>query len=473
MANQLIRSLTAALLLAAGTTGAFAQNTGTSAADAPVFQWGGDFRLRFEAYDNVHTLRNFGAHDRDYFRARLRLWETTNPLPGLTLFGRISTEPRYWYDAATPTAEGTEWKYVILDSMNAKWVTESSGTPITVVAGRQDIVLGDGWLVSDGTPIDGSWTNHFDGLRVTIDAKDMKTKFDVIAFNQQALPGDRVPTLGRDTDLSGKKYYLQEQDETGLVLYASNKSLKNTQIDGYFVYKADSAVSSVVTTKGYNSDIYTVGTKFSGTPAEHWQYSVEGAYQWGRRNDVSGSFTPAANLASHGSLSRDVSAYGLNAKLTYLFKDKYSNQISLITECLSGDKRGSTGKDEMFDVLWGRTPRISEVWAVAQGQETGRNSQYNNLFRLGASWGIVPMKDMSVTATYNALFALEDSPTRTTSTLYSRDSNFRGHLFQAVVKQKFTKTLSGLVLAEYCPMGDFYTHHDSMTFLRVELVQAF
>lgn len=453
MVKQLIRGICLSSLLVGGAASIAAQNSGPTSGDKPVFQWGGDFRFRYEAYNNAQTLREYGANHRDYFRTRLRLWETTNPLPNLTLFGRVSAEPRYWFDAATPAGEGKEWKYALFDNLHAKWTTEAGGTPVAVVFGRQDIQLGEQWLVSDGTPLDGSWTNHFDALRVSIDAKDMKTKFEVIAFNQQAKPGDRLPILGSDA----KAAALTEQDETGIILYASNKSVANTQLDGYFIYKGDDRV----TARGYDADIYTLGGRIAGTPAEHWQYSAEAAYQWGNRRD---SIFPA---------SRDVSAYGFNAKLTYLLKDPLNNQFTFLTEYLSGDKRSSTGKDEAFDVLWGRTPRVSEVWAVAIGQETGRNAQYNNLFRLGASWSITPTKKTSVSATYGALFALEDSPTRTTSALFSRDSNFRGHLFQVVVKHKFTKSLNGLVLAEYCPMGSYYTHTDTMTFLRAEMSVTF
>lgn len=462
---KLQRSLCVSFLLAAGASGALAQTPASSATEKPVFQWGGDFRFRYEAYDAVHTLSDSAAfHHRDYFRARLRLWETTTPFPDLTFFGRVSAEPRYWFQAASKAAEGKEWKYGLVDNLYAKWTTEAGGTPLVVVAGRQDIQLGDQWLVSDGTPLDGSWTNHFDALRFTVDAKSIKTKFEVIAFNQQAYPGDRLPILGSDA----KAAALQEQDETGFVVYASNKSIKNVQLDSYFIYKGDDAVTS----KGYNADVYTLGGRIVGTPEEHWQYTVEAAYQWGRRNDASGAFTAAKNFTNYGELSRDVSAFGGIAKLVYSFKDSLNNQLTFSTEYLSGDKR-SSGKDEMFDNLWGRIPRISECWAVAIGQDTGRNSAYNNLYRFGMAWSFAPTKATSVSATYGALFAVEDVPTRTTSAAFSRDSSFRGHLFQVVVKQKFTKQLSGLVLAEYCPMGSFYTNTDAMTFLRAELLVSF
>ena len=454
MTKLISRSLCVSLLLAAGATGALAQTPGASSGDKPVFQWGGDFRFRFEGYMNAQTLNNAAAfNDRDYFRARLRVWETTNPFPSLTLFGRVSAEPRYWFNASTKAGEDEEWKYAIVDNLYAKWTTEFGGDPLVATIGRQDIQLGEQWLVTDGTPLDGSWTNHFDGLRVSLDAKSIKTKFDVIGFNQQAYPGDRLAILGSDR----KAGALTEQDETGFILYASNKSVQNTTLDGYFIYKGDDRV----TARGYNADIYTLGGRIVGTPEAHWQYSVEAAYQWGRRAD---SVFPT---------SRDVSAFGGIAKLTYSFKDSLSNQVTFTTEYLSGDRRSSTGKDEMFDVLWGRTPRVSEVWAVAIGQETGRNAQYSNLYRLGATWSLAPSKNTSLAATYNALFALEDNPTRTTSALFSRDGSFRGHLFQLSAKHKFSKRLSGLILAEWAPMGSYYKHTDEMMFVRAELTTTF
>jgi len=445
--------------------------TASAAAQPPLpatgcSTWGGDLRVRYEDYVNAQTLSSAAAfNDREYFRVRMRVWETTNPEPGLSLYGRISAEPRYWLSAARPNpGKGTEWKYAIVDNLYANWTTAANGLPVTVVLGRQDIQLGDMWLVSDGTPIDGSWTNHFDGLRVTIDAKSIKTKFDVITFNQQARPGDRVPVLGNDRDHSGTDYFLTEQDETGVILYATNKSIKDTQLDGYFIYKGDSKVASA----GDNADIYTLGTKISGTPTPHWQYSAEGAFQWGRRD-----LTVRYPVTVTG--SRPIVAYGFNAKLTYLFKDALSNQVAFLAEYLSGDKAGTKGTDEMFDCLWGRYPRIGETWAVAYSAETsGRTSQYNNLGRLGFTWSIAPTKSSSIAATYCALFAPEATPTRTTTIArFSGDGHFRGNMFQVVAKQKFTSTLSGLLFAEVCPLGNYYARSDTISFVRAEAMLTF
>ena len=129
----------------------------------------------------------------------------------------------------------------------------------------------------------------------------------------------------------------------------------------------------------------------------------------------------------------------------------------------------------MFDILWGRYPRYSEVGANTFSIETGgRNAQYNNLIRVGPVWGIAPIKGMTVGVTYNALYAPEEVPTRATNTaLFSGTNQFRGHYFQTSVRYAFTKQLSAWFLGEAYFQGNFYTHRETMTFVRTELMFTF
>jgi len=456
-------------LLLAGATSAFAQEkivTAPAPAKAATpppaeFTWGGDIRLRYEAYDGVHTLNGDAPfHIRDYFRFRPRVWGNYNLQPNLVMYGRVAAEPRYWLDNSTVASEGKEWKYALLDNLYVKWNTPPSGdTPVTVVVGRQDIQLGDQWLVSDGTPIDGSWTSFFDAARVTLNVKEIKTTFEVIGLKEQAHPKDNFPILGRPA-----AYTITDQDEDGVILYATNKSVKNLQLDGYWIYKKDQKVSAA----GNNGEVYTTGARVLCTPTPKWLYSAEVAYQSGNR-DLQVR-VPAVSTGS-----RDISAYGVNSRVTYSFKDAYNNQLTVLAEYLSGDDPSTTSKDEMFDNLWGRTPRVGETWAVAYTTESGgRISQYQNLFRVGGTWNITPIKDSSLALTYFAAFAPEETPTRTTNaSLFSRSSHMRGHTVQVVAKQKFNKAISALVLLEGTFLGDYYTHHDLVTFVRVELTYTF
>ena len=441
---------------------------------APWFSWGADMRVRNEYFDNAITL-NDGAvrHEQDYFRFRERIWASVMPITNVSVNARFSGEEREWmkpsYASQFNFGEGLEWRYGILDNAYAKW-SNIGGLPLSFSGGRQDVQFGDPlnwWLVADGTPADGSWTFFLDSLRACFDAKEIATKFDVVYIYQTSKPDQVIPTLGQSSDNKPTPYYLTEQDEQGVILYVSNKSLKNTQVDGYFIYKRDDKQLA----NGDNADIYTLGSKISGTPTPHTAYSVEGAYQFGSKQDG----TVGAAYVNSPTDWRTINAYGANGKMTYLFKDHYDNQVSLIGEFLSGDKPNTKGTDEMFDVLWGRWPRWSELYIYSYINETSRKvGQMNNLIRFGPNWTITPVKNTTFSASYNALFSPVDVPTRAASPgSFSDNGNFRGHYLQTVLKHKFNEHLSAHLWAEFVWMGDYYQQKDLMSFLRGEVLLTF
>ncbi|HWQ93553.1 MAG TPA: alginate export family protein [Clostridia bacterium] len=425
--------------------------------------WGADFRPRNEYFDTILTLSESAAlSEQDVMRFRTRLWASAMPVTNLLFNTRIAAEPRLWLKPAFAGQyrgqSGMEWRYGIMDNLNVQW-KQVLDQPLTITAGRQDILLGDyydWWLVADGTPGDGSWTFFLDSARLTYDLKEAATRLDLIYIYQNPQPDEVLPTL----DYS-KSYALTDQREQGVIVYASNKSLKNVQADGYFIYKHDDQVYPGI---GDNADIYTLGGKITGTPFEHVQFSVEGAYQFGYKEDrILGVFD-----------SRELDAFGGKGKLTYLFKDKWNNQISLVGEYLSGDDPETRGKDEMFDILWGRWPRWSELYIYSYAPETGgRIAQMNNVARFGAAWSVNPVKKMTVSAMYNALYAPEDTPTRAVAPAFSGDGHFRGHYLQSILKYQFSKNIAGHLWGEWVWEGDYYAQRDLMTFVRAEVLFTF
>jgi hypothetical protein len=447
---------------------------------SPHFNWGADLRLRNEYMNNNISLNNdLNLHEQDYFRFRERIWASVLPTTNISMNVRLAAEQREWMRNAAAAQyanrSGLEERYGILDNFYAKW-SNIGGVPLTVSAGRQDIQFGDvmnWWLVGDGTPNDGSWTFFLDSIRANYDIKDLQTKVDVVGLYQSARPDAWMPTFGASGEATPVPYNLTEQNEAGAIVYFSNKSAKNVQVDGYFIYKHDSKEFA----NGDNADIYTLGTKISGAPAEHWTYSAEGAYQFGSKQDgtVRGAYVNSPTGW------RTIAAYGFNTKLTYLCKDELKNQFSLIFEFLSGDDPSTKGKDEMFDILWGRYPRWSELYIYSYiGETSKKNGQMNNLIRFGPSWSFNPIKNMTFSAAYNAMFAVEDTPTRdqtgtsaTNPEEFSGNGNFRGHYLQTVLKHKFNDHISAHLWSEFVWMGDYYAHEDVMTFLRAELMFTF
>ncbi|MFO1498409.1 MAG: alginate export family protein [Verrucomicrobiota bacterium] len=434
------------------------------------FKWGGDFRVRNEYFDSAFSLTSGDhLHEQDVLRLRGRLWTSLTPLTNVTLNARLTGESREWFEPAFVGAykaqSGLEWRFGIVDALNLNFgnIFEQ---PLSLTLGRQDVLpgeLGDGWLVGDGTPLDGSMTFHFDAARLKYSADSIETKFNLMYIYQNPHPGEFMPTLGDSTS-----YPLFEQREQGLVLYASNKTLQHVPLDGYFIYKHDARETfDIVGTRktlGDNADIYTTGGSVTWTPTEHWLSTLEGAYQFGRKADkILGTFAP-----------RDVDAYGGKAKLTYLFRDELNNQVSLQGELLSGDNPKTSEQDEMFDILWGRWPRWSDLAIYSYGAEVnGRLGQLSNVGRIGANWTFNPHPKLTLGTTYNAWFAPEETATRGSAALFSNDGSFRGHFAQALLKWQLNKHLNGHVLGEWVWQGDYYQQRDVMSFLRAEILYTF
>jgi hypothetical protein len=449
----------------------------------PWMTWGGDFRARNEYFDNLISLTpnpqqspnpklgaNAVLHEQDYFRFRARVWTSITPVTDLSLNTRLATEPREWMKPAGYTPykgrSGLDMTEGIFDNLNVQW-RNILKQPLTATVGRQDIFLGDGWLVGDGTPQDGSWTYFLDSARVTYELKEQHTTLEGIGIIQDAKDNAWLPPINF-TDR-----YLTEQNEKGAILSVANSSIKAANVTGYFFYKEDDKASGYSPSSppppgGDDAQIYTVGGRLTGALGNPWKYSVEGAYQFGRKQDTSVvNVDPSARTTGF----RDMDAFGANTRLTYSFKDKLNNQLSLSGEYLSGDNPNSKN-DEMFDVLWGRWPRWSEIGLYSYAAET-RVGQQANLIRFGPTWTINPTKKLEFNASYYALWAPEEVPTRGGAGLFSNSGHFRGHFAQAILKYKFSRHVSGHLWSEFLFPGNYYVSKTVMDFLRAEVMFTF
>ena len=423
---------------------------------------GADARLR-EIFSPNLLL---DQEDRHFQRYRFRVWSTITPCENLNLNTRLVWEPRHFCQPSR-TAETRDGRYIdewtgneaIFDKMNIE-AKKIGGMPVSVKVGRQDIILGNGWLVLDGTPLDGSRTIFFDAARATVELEEVKTKVDLIYINQHA-----------DSDwwikpFCDKDFHNMEQDEQGAIVYVTNKSLDKTQLDGYFMWKHDErdigdhpgdirAGNLAPWQAGTEGDIYLFGGRIAGDLGENWKYRAEFAQEFGRKD------------------KRDLCAWGANTRLEYHFNDKYKNNLRVAYEYLSGDDPSTPGKDEGFDPLWCRWPQFSELLAYTIALEK-RPGEWSNLHRVGFGWTTHPTDKLEWCNDYHLLFA--DEPNA-----YGRrpigghdtfaDDCFRGQLFTSLLRYKFNKHIAGHLIAElFCP-GDFYADYRDQTagFFRYEL----
>jgi hypothetical protein len=455
--------------------------------------WGGDFRIRNEYFDNALTLTPQQApdtkhpasgtnptgalHEQDYFRIRGRVWASIKPFEDLSFNARLANESREWMKPAGYTLpfgghSGLDLRDGIFDNLNVQW-RNILNQPVTATVGRQDIFLGDGWLVGDGTPFDGSWTYYLDSARVTIDLKDQHTTVDVIGIMQDGRDNGWLETVNANQYL-----FETEQNEKGAILWVANKSLPKANLDGYFIYKQDDALNGIAAKyHADNANIYTLGGRVSGLLNAHWKYSAEGAYQFGHKQDPSIADASTAANASAATDFRALSAFGVNSKLTYLFKDRLNNQVNFSYEFLSGDDP-ATHNDEMFDNLWGRWPRWSEIGLYSFAAET-RIGNEANMHRIGPGWSFTPARNLDFSAAYYILLAQQDVATRGLTSLFAGNSNlpdhgiFRGHFASAILKYKFSQHMSGHLWSEFEFPGDYYANKTMWSFLRAEVMFTF
>jgi len=414
----------------------------------PGLSWGADARLREVYAPNLITLdKETNGHDWHYQRYRTRIWTRftpsksgiglLEPLDGVAVNVRLVYEP---INFCKPN--GTEHptrNEVIFDKLNVEWA-KPFGLPVTVKAGRQDIILGNGWLVLDGTPLDDSRTIFFDAVRATIDIEDWKTQLDAIFISQRGESADYWLPAMNDQD-----FHNAEQNERGAILYATNKSLENTTLEGYFIYKHDNAIQPT----GRNGDVYTIGARAAGIINEQMQYSAEVAHQFGNRNSVA------------------VAAWGVNSELTYALAEcPWGSKFSLAYEFLSGNDPG-TPTNEGFETPWGRWARFSELYVYSIIPEIGRPAEVTNLHRVAFGWGGKPAKKVDLLAKYQLLFR-DESQAGAGAT---GGGCFRGQLLAGIVKYQINPHVSTHVVAELFFPGSFYTEarNDVAGFFRYEV----
>jgi len=390
---------------------------------AEWLELGADLRLRAE-YDNNRRLdKDAVGHDRITFpRYRIRAGARMELSEDIDFNTRLVTEPRYFIRPPSQDPQFTR-NEVLFDRMNLSW-RKAFDLPLTIVAGRQDLVLGSGWLICDGTPLEGGRTAFFDAFRLTYTSNESDTAVDFVLVDNHADSAKWFkPFDDEDDDLS-------EQDEQGAILYLAKKTGKDSGIDGFFIYTHD---HDRAIADGSQGEIYTPGARIYGGLNENWQYSSEFAPQFGHKN------------------GKTLRAFAANNQLVYNYNDEKQNKLFLGYEYLSGDD----DKDKFFDRGWGRIDTWSVLYQGNIDAIDGRAFDSSNLHRIYTNWETKPAENTILWCGYNLLFA-DDNTSRGGSGGLSKSGNFRGQLLRTVFRFKPNKSIEHRFEAEAFLPGDFY-----------------
>jgi hypothetical protein len=419
----------------------------------PWFEQGADFRFR-EHYGYNWTGLNSdkvdakGNNDADFHfeRYRSRWWSKFKFDDNTSFNTRVTWEFRTW-DKPDSKTQSTDFDEIIIDNFNLS-MKKFLDLPVTATVGRQDIFLSQGWLVSDGTPLDGSRTFYYDAARLTFDLAE-KTKLDTIYIRNMPNSDWFLKPI------NDRNKYVTQEEEQGAIVYLTDKSNADMQVEGYFMFKNNNPVDPIagraftyspgaISAFSKKAEIYTLGGALSGPLCDNWSYRVEGAVQTGR------SASPNAAITANNETERLI-AFGEKSTLEYSFKDDLDNKLHVTYEYLSGDDPG-TKNVESFNPLWGQWPQWSELYQPYVTQM--EDNLVSNLHRLDFGHKFKPNKEWEILTDWNLLWA--DKNTYAGNTKFTDSGNFRGHLLTCWAKYNFSKQLSGNLVGEYLMPGNYY-----------------
>jgi len=434
--------LIAAILLALPLPGL--AGTLQDAAGGPEWlKYGFDERLRQEDvfYSPKGTIENT---DYVFNRMRTRLFAGVTPIKEVEAYLRFTNEYRYYWEPRGSVRPQDE--EVILDNGYLA-INKPADLPLSAKLGRQDLMYGEGFLILDGGPLDGSRTSYSDGGKVTLEAAD--SVFDFLAFYNK---GTQPFAINKAKD------FLMDDQEVGLygVYFTNAKLVEKQKLEAYYLYKTGK--KSVLTAAGApkfpDNNIQILGARLSGDLVESVSYAGEGAFQFGDWGD------------------EDQRAFGGYLYGTYKVPGcPLKSALTLGYTYLSGDDPESS-RHEGWDPILSRWPKFSELVLYTLVPENGVG-YWTNLQILKAAWGIQPVERLNVTFVLQWWLA-NQNPFAAADSVFFAEGKTRGLNPQAVIKYKFNDWLSSAVIFESFDPGFYYQEEVSTRFFsRWEFMMTF
>lgn len=426
----------------------------------PNLTAGGDFRLRQEYFDHIPIRVDPPGETRgglnNYMRFRTRLWARYDLNDNIGVYGRVANEFRHYFDPDNET-----WDFpdeVIVDNLYLDVKKLLSDESLSLRIGRQDLFFmpgrpfGNGRLLLEGTPKDGSRTIYFDAVRATWVKGDATV--DLLGIYNQHKAGLLILN-DQDRDLTGFTSADNNITESGAGIYTTYKGVKNLGLELYYFFKNESQGMNG-TNKMARLELSTIGGRLMPTFNDMFSGNLELAYQLGDRQ------------------GQDVSGYMIDAlvKCEFLKESAAKPWASIGVLCLSGNDP-STGDDEGWNPLWARYPQWGSADLLAYSYDADGAARWSNLTLPYVSAGLTVTKDSKFSAMLGQLSANENDGPGT--------GKQRGLYAGAKVEITLAKgallkkdELKGHLAAEIFDPGNYYmSGRDTACFLRWELAYSF
>lgn len=408
---------------------------------------GFDTRIRQVTMQNVTDFNSREEAswklDTNFFRVRHRIWSNLAFRGGFDLYARFTTEWRKYFDsdvrsdAADPyrfNYYGPEKTEIILDNLYLS-VDELPLVPVSLRVGRQDLVRGEGFVLFDGGPMDGSRSIYQNAILIGLAGEKVRMPgYQIDLFAIRNLARDHY-VLSSDGERP-----LREKDETAFGSYLKRKeSFLSGSSESYYIYRSETNGNAQ---SPPDTRIHTLGQRLTGKLPYEFDFTAEGAYQFGSLND----YQSREKLA-------DASGYGgyLNLKRSFfmMLRPTLSGGFALY----SGDDPKSESY-EGWNPVFARWPNWSELYIYSLIPEQGRVAYWTNLSLFHGGISCQLNNSLTFAYTFMRLQALEAAP-ETTGNNYDYGKH-RGNLNIWKFAAKLSDSISSHFLVEYFSPGDFY-----------------
>jgi hypothetical protein len=393
-------------------------------------------RFRFEAWDNAINLDDASSEGFAYTRNKTTLGVRWLAAKSLEVTGKLTNEFRVYM---APKNRAFSWHEIFFDNLYLKWKV-ADAIPLTITAGRQDMKFGEGFVIADGTPLDGSRSFYFNALRFDYDVRPgQKLTFFLHAMD----PIDKFLPVIHDPDLTIPQPLL-EQPERALVLYYAG-ALGKSKLDAYFIRKYVNAPDP----ERVRSRTSTLGARVEAYLPASFLLTVEGAVQTGSRGE--------AGWSAFGGLS--------HLDYTPRWRVPWLKTLTLGGIYLSGDDP-ATAKMEGWDPLFSRWPKWSEGYIYTFTRES-RIAYWSNMTSLYGSLAFDFGSRANAALTLHRLGAPKPQP----GAFPGGTGRKRGTLLVGRLKFTISKLVSGHFQWDHFSPGDFYTPGASgFNWMRVEFL---
>jgi hypothetical protein len=374
-------------------------------------------RFRFEAWDNAVSLDETADDASAYTRNRTTLGLDWKPLKNFEVLGKVTNEFRV---TLAPKDRAFGWHELFVDNLYIKW-TLPGRVPFTVTAGRQDLNFGEGFVIADGTPGDGSRSYYFNALRVDAGLAEGHT---LTAFAHATKATDRYLPV-----VHPKPQALAEQPESALALYYAGMFGK-TRLDAYAVRKTTDANEAwPIATR-----TETFGARAVAPLAKPLSLTVEAAFQTGKAGE--------AGRAATGAIAH--LDYDLKGTLPWLKSAVIGGIL------LSGDDP-ATARMEGWDPIFSRWPKWSESYIYTYTRES-RPSYWSNLSSVYAQLAF----DLGARSDGHLMIMPMGAGHAQVADFPGGSGRYRGTLLRGRLNYKVSKYLTGRVIWEHFTPGSFY-----------------